>query len=191
MLVILFPSCQPVFPVTIVYSCSRLHFCDGLSNHHKNPSIHNFPQIIQFWQFTNAMLDSCLAFWPQLILLPHYRYSRRFKGLRCHSAYQNDLLDLASDEIALSESQRLPTLCQSPTDIFDPVPGQSQIISQIMVDLCDQSMFTTKIAIILIREASLFYCVAKIHRPRLSKSIDVQYSRLPLSLLFFIGFKFR
>jgi hypothetical protein len=157
----------------------------------KKPSTHYFPQIIQSWRFTNAMFESWLTLQPESIFLPQYRRLRRFRGSSCHSAHQNNLLDLTSDEIALSGSQQLPTLYQYPPDIFEPVLCESQIISQIIVGLCDQSMFTIEVAILSIRKASLSSCVVTIHQSRPPKSISVQHSRLPPLFQLFTDFEFR
>jgi hypothetical protein len=99
----------------------------------------------------------CLALQPESIFLPHYRSSRRFRRSKCCSTHQKNLRDLASDEMALSDSKKLATLCRSPPDVFGPVLCQHQIILQVMIGLCDQSTFTIETEIISIHEASMSF----------------------------------
>jgi hypothetical protein len=119
----------------ITSSSRRVDFCDWISIVVKTQRL-----IISTKSFSDGILhipwpESCLHPQPQSIFLPHYRCLRRFTSSRCHLLHQKDILNRASDEIALSGSQQLANLCRSPSDTFDPVLCSSQIILQTMVSV--------------------------------------------------------
>jgi hypothetical protein len=93
------------------------------------------------------------------------------------SAHEQDLLDLALDGMAISDLPERKPPCRSPLEMFDRVLCSSQIISQIAIELCDQSTLTNGIAPLSINEASFGRGLASIHQARSLQPMATQRRR--------------
>jgi hypothetical protein len=116
-------------------------------------------------------MEDALLVCRQPTILPHLQPNEYFTVPTGSLTHDKQLLNPALYAGAILDSQRFSGSYASPLDIFKQILHQPQIICQARFDLCDESPFSIRIAIISIREAPRSWATVKSSWHQPTKSI--------------------